>query len=516
MIHFLKVSAAADKAFGLTPDKAFGPSAAEKAEQERSLVTVPDEWKDFEYFATQTKARTSTGVRNIELFDWQKGFAAIAVKENVVLTKSRQTGASQFLIIFALWFALTNPGSMVLIVSKSFGDAALLTRRMRRAITGLNHPSANPLSDSLSLVHLPNDSQVMFKSCSPPETTGRGVDSVDLLIVDEASWCHDLGTALGTLGPALSASATARMILISTPNGRTGVYWDKLVEGVGPEALEKELDSLRTGKGPGYKHIKPSQGMSKFIAHWSAIPRYQKEDDFLGRMQREFAISDATIEREFQLNFEESAQTIFDWAVIQESLCPPLSPDAKPKADCVYWASVDPCGIGQDYVVCLVLEQDPDCKCRVVAMYRKRSGTTDQHLAKILKLATRWGVSEIVVETNAMGQTWLELLASVKGAPATVGVATTFSSKPVMIGRLVIAFESGQLLIPDGGVIHSELLAFQQVGAKMEAAPGNHDDCVMALALVAHISGLNKNIIRFAGSMDSFDGEDIADLLAPG
>lgn len=498
----------------LSPEKKpFGDSAADKAEQERDRVAVPPEWADFEYFATQTKARTSTGVRKIELFEWQKELARLADKENVIVTKSRQTGASQWLIMYVLHFALVNPGSMVLIVSKSFGDAGLLTRRMRRAITGLNHPCANPLSDSLSLVHFPNDSQIMFKSASPPEVTGRGVDSIDVLVCDEASWCADLGTALGTLGPALSASATARMILISTPNGRNGVYWEKLVDGIGPNGIEQAFSKAKDRDGPGFITVKPEKGMAKFIVHWSAIPRYRDEDDFLGRMQREFAITDATIEREFQLNFEESAQTIFDWATVQNCLRPPISSKDEPKPDCVYWGSIDPCGMGQDYCVAMVLQEDKDGICEVVALYRSRTGTTAQHLSGAMRMFKKWRVAEVAIETNAMGQSWLEQFSEDKSAPRVVGVATTASSKPVMVGRLVMAFESGRLLIPEGSAVHGEVLSYQQIGRTMRGAAGCHDDCVSGLFLAAHISGLNAGIERFSGSVQEVEEEDFIGML---
>ena len=490
--------------------------ALDRLERRRAAANadaVPDSWLEFEHFASLTRARTAKGVRNIQLFEWQKELAIAAREGSVVVTKSRQTGASQWLIIYALWWALANPGAMVLIVSKSFGDASLLTRRMRRAITGLNHPAATPISDSLSLVHFPNDSQIMFKSASPPEVTGRGVDGISLLIVDEAAWCEDLGTALGTLGPALAASDNPRMLLISTPNGRSGVYWEKLVEGSSPEKMEAVFADARSPGSAGYSITQVANGLTKFVVHWSAITRYRDEAAFLERMRREFALTESTILREFELDFTEAAASVFDFALIEDCLGDPLDKAAMPQGDHLYWAGVDPSGMGQDYAVCVVLGERPDKTIYVAALYRRRGLASSVHLSSILQLLQQWHVVEAVVETNAMGQSWLERLGEAKGAPRVSGYTTTGASKHSLIGRLVVGLESGALEIPRDSIIKSELLAYQRDGQRMGAAPGHHDDTVMALAIAASASCLNTGLERFAGRIAPVSVDGISDLF---
>ena len=73
------------------------------------------------------------------------------------------------------------------------------------------------------------------------------------------------------------------------------------------------------------------------------------------------------------------------------------------------------------------------------------------------------------------------------------GHATTRASKETLIGRLVLALERSDLMIPDSPITQ-ELLTFQRSNSdKLEAAAGAHDDCVIALALALAAAGYGQN-----------------------
>jgi hypothetical protein len=73
-------------------------------------------------------------------------------------------------------------------------------------------------------------------------------------------------------------------------------------------------------------------------------------------------------------------------------------------------------------------------------------------------------------------------------AISVVGYQFTNASKAVAIEALALAFERGEIAIPDDPVLIAELLEFtgeQRAGGllRYSAPEGLHDDCVIALAL---------------------------------
>jgi hypothetical protein len=90
---------------------------------------------------------------------------------------------------------------------------------------------------------------------------------------------------------------------------------------------------------------------------------------------------------------------------------------------------------------------------------------------------------KIVVEQQAMGSVIAERMTEVMPQYAIELFNTTRPSKNVATDRVLYLMEQGELEFPQG-IIGTELRAFQRLdtGAR-EAAPGFHDDCVMALAI---------------------------------
>lgn len=105
---------------------------------------------------------------------------------------------------------------------------------------------------------------------------------------------------------------------------------------------------------------------------------------------------------------------------------------------------------------------------------------------RLAAMAARWKVETIEVEQNSIGEPLLEQLQR-DGLPAR-GFLTTAQSKPPLIEDLALAFEQGQIAIPDDPVLRHELQAFTvEVGSsgrpQYAGAKGTHDDTVMSLAL---------------------------------
>jgi len=105
---------------------------------------------------------------------------------------------------------------------------------------------------------------------------------------------------------------------------------------------------------------------------------------------------------------------------------------------------------------------------------------------RLRELAQRWRVSEILAEENSIGGPNIEQLQS-EGLPVKA-FTTTSQSKQDVIVALQLAFERGEIGIPNDDVLINELQAFEATRLpsgrwRYEAPEGMHDDCVISLAL---------------------------------
>jgi hypothetical protein len=147
----------------------------------------------------------------------------------------------------------------------------------------------------------------------------------------------------------------------------------------------------------------------------------------------------------------------------------------------VDWGKVD------DYTVASVGCRD--CKCEVAL---DRFHGVEYRLARqrLAVLAERWGVYDILAESNAMGEPVIEEM-QYGGLPVR-GFATTATTKPPLIENLALCLEREEVRFLDDPVAKAELEAYEMktsanTGRPTYSAPeGVHDDTVMARALMCN------------------------------
>jgi phage FluMu gp28-like protein len=97
------------------------------------------------------------------------------------------------------------------------------------------------------------------------------------------------------------------------------------------------------------------------------------------------------------------------------------------------------------------------------------------------------GNTHSVVDSTGVGDPIVERLQ--KKSRNVEGLKFTQQSKQMLMEGLAVAIQRGEVQYPDG-VIVSELESFEyeytRTGVKYSAPEGQHDDCVMALALAVH------------------------------
>jgi hypothetical protein len=128
-----------------------------------------------------------------------------------------------------------------------------------------------------------------------------------------------------------------------------------------------------------------------------------------------------------------------------------------------------------------------DCK---VELARDRFNQIDYAIqrARLGVLAESWAVTNILAESNAMGEPIIEQLQR-DGLPVR-GFVTSATSKPPLIENLALVFERAEWQFQADPVWTSELEAYERkvtatTGRSTYSAPeGVHDDTVMARALM--------------------------------
>lgn len=160
---------------------------------------------------------------------WQQRL--LTARGNVLLNCSRQAGKSTGASLLVVHRAITQPRHLALLISPSLRQSGELFRKVRSFLARV--PGLKLAEDNASSVTLVNGSRIV--SLPSSENTIRGFSSVNTLVEDEAAFVDDgLNVAVR---PMLAVSG-GQMILMSTPNGRRGHFFEAW-NGSGPWHRER-------------------------------------------------------------------------------------------------------------------------------------------------------------------------------------------------------------------------------------------------------------------------------------
>ena len=162
---------------------------------------------------------------------WQEDFLRSSA-DRVLLNCSRQSGKSTMSAVIALHRALYHPGSLVLCLAPALRQSQELFGKVAGFYRDLGRPVAPQGERKLSL-ELENGSRIITLPGS--EKTIRGFSGATLLLVDEASRVDD--GLYYAIRPMLAVSG-GRLMMLSTPAGRRGVFHEEWTNGEGWERYE--------------------------------------------------------------------------------------------------------------------------------------------------------------------------------------------------------------------------------------------------------------------------------------
>jgi hypothetical protein len=346
-----------------------------------------------------------------------------------------------------------------------------------------------------SLVFPEIDSEYRVETAGDPNA-GRGLTVQNLHCTEVSRWPGDAAATL--VGLRASLPPHGEVVLESTANGAYGCFYDEwmhasetgYVQHFFPWWWEPAyVDSTPLDGGPDAEEALLMKQHALTEAQISFRRTQQKR--FGRMMQQEYPESADTC-------FLASGACAFDVESIDRRLAEVPEPEERrwngeleiwhaPLKNRRYLVAVDPSGGGAegDYCAMQVIDMRSGMQC---AEYRGRIGLFEI-AERSAELANAYGKALLVVERNNHGYGVLAHLEShfaygnlfKEGTEA--GLSTTASSRPLMVKAV------GRMLIDHPTMVNSRRLLrecrtfVRNKAGRIEAAQGEHDDCLMAYAL---------------------------------
>ena len=311
---------------------------------------------------------------------------------------------------------------------------------------------------------LKNGSWIECKSTDDP--TGLLGEGLDLLIMDEASRIKEIAWK-ESLRPTLS-DRMGKMVAISTPKGSKNWFYESYRKGVKQEDNYKAWN-MPTNANPHFPE-----------AEWQQIIQELGEDN-------------PTFRQEFLAEFIDDVGAVF------KNIHSCIGGDFEhPIAGVKYSIGVD-LAKTQDYTVKMVIRQDTR---QIVAMERYNQVPYDEQINKIMNLSKRYNNANILIDSTGVGDPVYDLLK--RNGANIKPFKFTNPSKENLIRGLIIALENKEVSYPKIDVLLDELEMFEYtLGAtgvmRYNSPDGEHDDCVIALALA--IKAVEEN---YTGILDYY------------
>lgn len=452
---------------------------SQEGHQGFDLSFIPDKWEEF---ARLTTIRSGNKLIPFEPFQYQVELSTLIDERSVVIVKSRQLGITEAIASKFLHKACLNPGYAAVVLSKSQVDTSNVARRVRRMVDSLGVPLE---TDSLTDIQIQGGGRLIFRNSTPNGC--RGLESISDILYDEAGFVEGIDRIFDAASPSQEmVGDDARAIVLSTPAGKSGWYWEMLASGNEGRDIEAICNQVKSGAVDPCQHWIDESGWGKYIVHWKAHPIYSQIPDYLEEIQKKKKLSRSTIEQEYNLSFQESQRNVFPSDFVRSCAVGSYN---LPSRDEAYYMGIDTSNQGEDYTVAVVVKIDDDGVKEVAYLYRDRKRTMDYHIEKISEVIRNYRPRKIAVEvTGGTGQVYLEKLSSKHTGRTFESVKTTSSSKPVLIDRLLLALEQTAILFPRESPIFDELLTYtRSQDGKMSAPSNAHDDCVMALSFALSV-----------------------------
>lgn len=376
-----------------------------------------------------------------------------------IYAASRQSGKSFLALQLLLYTALNNKDTVSMFVSMTYSQTEKLFNELVRATRDSGVISS--FSKASHEVQFINGSQVLFRSYQNPDSC-RGYHISGILIIDEAAWMNDGDFDMIFL-PMLQNHRKSKALIISSPRGCNWFYNYYMRGTKGARATNKSVLSFRST----YEE-NPFCDKDEIMELSKTLPPNIFKQEFMAEF-----ISNAM--SAFGDCFKKCME-VYDFNTL------------KPSPTDRYYAGID-VGRQEDYTVLTIMSS---LTGRVVDIVRIRQTSFENIVSELVKHIKKWNPVSILCETNGIGDVFFELLQkklSELNIFSLKSFTTTNMSKNNIVEALKIAFENGEIIIPDDIDLIDELEVFECNYSKTahavvySARSGKHDDMVMSLCI---------------------------------
>lgn len=218
--------------------------------------------RDIVYFAEHYVRIMSLdkGLHIIKLYDIQKEFLRFLVDNNkVICVSGRQQGKSTIYCIYALWQTTFFAEKKIMILANKAATALELLSKISMAYQYLpDFLKSSVVEFNKSTLSFANLSSI--RAFASSSDAARGF-SCNCIILDEFAFLQkNLADKLFTsMYPTISSSKNGKMIIVSTPNGAEGLYYD----------IWLQANSKESGKN--------KEGWKPFTMWWWQVPGHDEK-----------------------------------------------------------------------------------------------------------------------------------------------------------------------------------------------------------------------------------------------
>jgi hypothetical protein len=378
----------------------------------------------------------------------------------LVLCAARRSGKSLSLALLIIWVAVVHAiegKPAVILLSAPVLDQAKVTLsyvlRLLRAspVGGL---ITKCIDSPYPEVQLGPDVRIMTRSVADHGKHVRGFGrDVALVVLDEAGYASE-DVVLEVLGPLLADRGDAVMVLSSTPTRIGSVlhrYYERGRDGTDPRIASHHMTALDN----------PHLNAAYIQAQRAELTERQWRTEWLGE-------------------WVDGEGSLFKWSDVLH--CAQLEPGASHGSR--YTIGYDPAKI-RDGSGLVILEHSTMPR-RVVRALDLGGRDYSAQIRQVAALSREHGSARVIVDAGGGGNVVLDLLRAA-GVPCE-GITWNASRKAQHLTALAAAIERHEMLFPADSALMNELRWFELKrgpagSVKYEAAPGQKDDLVCALAL---------------------------------
>jgi hypothetical protein len=434
----------------------------------------------------------------------QKEFERLCGARNIVL-KARQMGISTWVAARFFLSTITRPGTLTVQVAHTQDAAEEIFRTVHRFVENLPQDLRGGAlrrskSNRRQLVFPALDSQYRVESAGELNA-GRGMTIRNLHCSEVARWGANAAEALAGLRAAVPPEG--EIVLESTPKGASGCFyreWQSAPEsGCVRHFFPWWMDAgYRIGGARGEELLREPMSAEELelmervgLSAEQIAFRRQVRSDFGERSAEEYAEDAASC-------FRASGAAVFEVGKIEARIRELSDPvERRENGRILVWLpaaagrryilGVDPAGGGSegDYACAQVVERSSGLQC--AELYGRY---TPEELARAAaRLGREYNGALVAVERNNHGHAVLAMLERVEEYEplyrqnGQAGWMTTAATRPAMLEGFGALLAKNAELFQSRRLLEECRTFVRTVEGRVQAAEGEHDDAIMAMAL---------------------------------